>query len=189
MFDKELGPAPHRESSVRERELSLACKDTPRPRLHTQVHETRQGIFERCGCAAHQWQPTNCLQTRFLPFPPLGQKQHHQPQLTTPYPRLRPTCRPHPERPTPQCPAGRGCAGQNPPSRAAGSCWQAGPRIFQRFEKGAPQGVPIMQDPPGHQLYTGRVYTSGNPPLHRRPLQGQMACTTIQRRWDEDSRG
>ena len=45
-----------------------------------------------------------------------------------------------------------------------------------------------MLSHPGKQFYTEHVSALGDPPLHRRPLQEQMACPTIQRRLDQDLR-
>ena len=85
------------------------------PRItHTKAHEARQGTCERRALAAHQWQPTECLEARFLPFASLAQKQHHQPRLTTHYPHHLSTCRACPTFDMLCMPAQRGSAGQRP---------------------------------------------------------------------------
>ena len=85
------------------------------PRItHTQAHGARQCICERQALAAHQWQPTECLEARFLPFASLAQKQHHQPWLATHHPYHLSTCRACPTFVILWMPAERGSAGQRP---------------------------------------------------------------------------
>jgi hypothetical protein len=153
---------------------------------------TPQGHWGGTGGSRPSQPPSACSaagNTAPPPAPSRCPQQHDQPQLTATPPRLRPTCRLHPARPTSRRPAGRGCAGQNPPSRSSGLMLASWSPHLSKICVGSAPKVPTMQSPPGQQFRAGGVSALEDPPLHRRPLQGKMAFPTIQRRWDQDSRG